>query len=89
MIEAAATIVQENQVLEYTGCGCRRSTSARLLIAPFIVVIGLAECIEICAIAKEVGAVISHIFLETVALFTSTQPNDRGWNGAERLDIVG
>jgi hypothetical protein len=64
MIEAATSIVQENQVIKDTRRRRSRWTLARLLVAPFVVVICLTECVEICAVAIEVSAVVGDVLFQ-------------------------
>jgi hypothetical protein len=64
VIETAAAIVQEDQVIEYArGRSCSR-IETRFLIAPFIIVIRLAEGIEVGAVAIESGAVVGDVLFE-------------------------
>jgi len=64
VIEAAAAVVEEDQILENASCGGGRSAYARLLVAPLVDVVGLAECLEIGSIAKEIEADVRDVLLK-------------------------
>jgi hypothetical protein len=63
-VEAAAPVVKEHQVFENTRGRCGGASYARLLVTPFIEVVGFAEGFEICSISEEVEANVRDVFFE-------------------------
>jgi len=64
VVEAAATVVQEHQIIKHTS-SCRGGrASAWFLVASLVDVVGLAKGVEIRAIAIKVRAVVRHILLQ-------------------------
>jgi len=64
VVEAAATVVQENQIVKHASSCRGGGASAWLLVATLVDVVGLAKRIEIGTVAEEVCAVIRHILLQ-------------------------
>jgi hypothetical protein len=64
VIETAATVVEEDQVVKDTSCRGGSASDAWFLVAPLVNVVSLAECLEIGAIAIEIEANVRDIFLK-------------------------
>jgi hypothetical protein len=64
VIETAATVVEEDQVVKDTSCRGGSASDAWFLVAPLVNVVSLAECLEIGAIAIEVEADVGDILLK-------------------------
>jgi hypothetical protein len=64
VIEATASVIEEDQIIKDASCRGRRSSNARLFIASFIDVISFAKCFEIRSIAVEIEANVRDIFFK-------------------------
>jgi len=64
VVEAAATVVQEHQIVQHAS-SCRGGrASAWFLVASLVDVVGLAKRVEVGTVTEEVCAVIRHILLQ-------------------------
>jgi hypothetical protein len=63
-IEAAAPVVEEDQIVKDAGGRRCRASNAWLLVAPLIDIVSLAMCVKILSISIKIVANVRDIFFE-------------------------